>query len=154
MSEENKNTTGNAIELAKLVFTTITIVWAVKFISGLFGKDDDRKKNEEKAQSAADQIYSQTPPSYTDNQYMDWANILDNAILGGFTEDMNAVYSTFGKLKNISDLVKVNEFFATRRMQRTMQNVTLGEAMHHYFNSFEIKTVNAILKKNKIAYSF
>jgi len=154
MSNEPNNNNGNALETAKFLLSTLTIVWAVKFISDIFGKDKGQEERQDKANRASEEIYKKFPPSFTDNQYFDWANTLDNAILGGIDEDEVTVAEIFSKFKNASDLIKTNEFFGTRRMQRTMQYVTLGEAISHYFSPSEKKVLNTILKNKKINYSF
>ena len=85
---------------------------------------------------------------------MDWANTLDVALMQDSTEDEAAVYNVFNKMKNISDVAKLIEFFGTKRKLFSTQYITLPQAITVYFSKGEKQTLNNILAKKRIDYSF
>ena len=70
------------------------------------------------------------------------------------TEDEQAVYNVFNKMKNLSDVAKTIEFFGTKRKMFSTQYITLPQAITEYFSEGEKRTLNNILAKKRIDYSF
>ncbi len=147
MSEQKQHSTFD------IVVGIATVIGAIAIIGKLFGKDQN-EENEFAGQQSRDDLYKRVKPSYEDFKYLDWAKTLDNAIMQSSTEDEDAVYNIFRKMKNISDVAKLVEFFGTSRKMFTTQYVTLPQAINEYFNPSEKKILNNILAARKIDYSF
>ena len=146
MSEEKQTPWG-------LIVGVATVIGALAFLAKLFGKD----KGEEldgRGQQSRDDLYKRVKPSFEDYQYLDWAKVLNTALMLNSTEDEDAVYNVFRKFKNVSDLVKTIEFFGTSRKMFSTQYLTLPEAITEYFSKGEKQILNNILRKKRIDYSF
>lgn len=134
----------------EIVVGVATIIAAIAFLVKIFGRSE--------ADKSRDELYKSIKPNYTDFQYSDWADILETALKEGLSEDEDAVYAVFQRMRNISDLNKLIQAFGRRR---TYFSVTTGikwtslpEMIHEFFNSKEINHVNDILKSKGISYRF
>ena len=137
-----------------LILTAATILSALAFLSKIFGKDPKDEKNEDANNRAKEDLYKTIPPSYKDFQYLDWANALDVALMQDSTENEQTVYNVFNRMKNISDVAKLIEFFGEKRKLFSTQYITLPSAITEYFNEDEKKKLNLILLRKKIDYRF
>jgi hypothetical protein len=146
MSNEKKQTPW------ELILGIATIIAALAFLAKIFGKSESEE--EQAGQRSREDLYKKIKPSYEDFKYLDWANTLDEALMQNSTEDEDAVYSVFNRMKNISDVAKLIEFFGTKRKLFTTQYVTLPQAITVYFSKGEKQTLNKILAKKRIDYSF
>ena len=146
MSNEEKQTPWG------LILGVATIISALAFLAKIFGKSESEE--EEAGQRSREDLYKRIPPSYEDFKYLDWANTLDEALMQNSTEDEDAVYSVFKRMKNISDVAKLIEFFGEKRKMFTTQYITLPQAITVYFSKGEKQTLNNILAKKRIDYSF
>ena len=146
MSEEKQTPWG-------LIVGVATVIGALAFLAKLFGKDKN-DENDTRGQQSRDDLYKRVKPSFEDYQYLDWAKVLNTALMLNSTEDEDAVYNVFRKFKNVSDLVKTIEFFGTSRKMFSTQYLTLPEAITEYFSKGEKQILNNILRKKRIDYSF
>ena len=146
MSNEEKQTPWG------LILGVATILSALAFLAKIFGKSESEE--EEAGQRSREDLYKKIKPSYEDFKYLDWANTLDVALMQDSTEDEQAVYNVFNKMKNISDVAKLIEFFGTKRKLFSTQYITLPQAITEYFSDGEKRTLNKILLKKRIDYTF
>lgn len=158
MSDKTTNSNYNSgLETVKLVLFAISIITAVKFLNEFFGKGkagEESETSEAAAAKARQELFKKYPPSYNDQFYRDWADILDKAILRDATEDEDAVYEIFNEVKNVSDVAKLIEFFGHRREMFTTYYISLPQAITSKFNSREKIKLNNILRGKKIEYRF
>lgn len=136
----------------ELILGVATIIAALAFLAKIFGKSESEE--EQAGQRSREDLYKRIPPSYDDFKYLDWANTLDVALMQDSTEDEAAVYNVFNRMKNISDVAKLIEFFGTKRKLFSTQYITLPQAITEYFNDGEKQTLNKILLKKRIDYTF
>lgn len=137
----------------EIIATILSIIVAIVFLSKLI-KRDENEEIAEGAKKSRKSIYDKIPPSYEDYRYKDFADTLDTAIMQSATEDEQAVYNVFGKMKNISDVNKTIEAFGTKRQMFTTHYLTLPQAITENFSKGEIKKLNAILSLKNIDYTF
>ena len=137
----------------EIIATILSIIVAIVFLSKLI-KRDENEEIAEGAKKSRKSIYDKIPPSYEDYRYKDFADTLDTAIMQSATEDEQAVYNVFGKMKNISDVNKTIEAFGTKREMFTTHYLTLPQAITENFSKGEIKKLNAILSLKNIDYTF
>lgn len=146
MSGEKKHSTW------EIILGVATILAALAFLAKVFGKSESEQEIE--GQRSREDLYTKIKPSHPDFKFLDWANTLDNALMQGATEDEQAVYNIFNKIKNVSDVAKLIEFFGTKRKMFTTQYITLPQAINEYFSESEKQKLNNILLNKKISYSF
>jgi len=137
----------------QLILSIATIIAAVAFLAKIFGKDVN-DENDQRGQRSREDLYKKTKPSFADYRYLDWAKTLTTALMLNSTEDEDAVYKVFNRMRNLSDVVKTIDFFGTKRKMFTTQYITLPEAIAEYFNPNEKKKLNDILAKKRIDYTF
>lgn len=148
---DNSNNSFNA---KNLFFGVLTAIGASLIVAKLLGGKDEDEEREKRAHISRELIYKKIPPSYPDYTYIDYGNILDTALLRSVDEDEDAVYSIFERMKNVSDVLKTIEGFGTRRQMFSTTYITLPQALSLVFSKREIKKVNDILLKKRIAYEF
>jgi hypothetical protein len=156
MSEE-KNNTGTALEAGKLALQAIALITAIGFIKDVMGKGKaggESDDNEAAAKRARQRLYKLVPPSFNDQVYRDYADILDKAILRQSTENEKAVYDIMQQMKNISDIAKLIDFFGHRREMFTTYYISLPQSIHEFMDDKEKDTINYILRSKKIDYKF
>lgn len=137
----------------ELILTLITLIGVIAFLSKIFGKSEDDKR-EEAAKKSREETYGEDKLTYKDFQYKDWADAISEAIMPSVDEDEQVVYDVFSRLKTIGDINKVIEYFGTQRRLFTLAWVTLPEAITSYFSQSEKKKLNAIISANGINYEF
>lgn len=135
-----------------LILTAATIISALAFLAKIFGKDESEQEDD--GQRSREDLYKKVPPTYEDFKYLDWANSLDIALMQDSSEDEQAVYNVLNRMKNISDVAKLIEFFGTKRKLFSTQYITLPMAITEYFNEDEKAKANKILSSKRINYSF
>jgi hypothetical protein len=117
-------------------------------------EEADRKEESEVQNELANES-KKKPASYPDSQYRTFANTIETA---GFDvgTDENAIYSTFRKLKNNTDYLKL--ISAWGKPNRTVyewgvgRKMTLPQYIRWEMNDSEVKKVNDILSSKGIKY--
>lgn len=137
----------------EIIIGVATIIGAIAFLVKIFSKNEEERVEQESKQSKKD-LYGLVKPSYPEYRYYDWSKILETALMSNSTEDEDAVYSVFEKMKNISDVSKLVDAFGTKRKMFTTQYISLPQAIAEYFNPNEKKKLNNILSKKRIDYTF
>lgn len=94
-----------------------------------------------------------TPLTYELSQYATLADRLETAMYGA-TDDEDAVYSVFSKLRNRADLLQLISSFGKRRIFLTIGDSNLSTWIYHRLNKSEVEKVNEILSRNAIDYQF
>jgi hypothetical protein len=91
--------------------------------------------------------------TYEPSQYLSFAERLEQAMYG-LTDNENAVYAVFAKMRNKSDVLQLIKAFAERRMFLTIGKSDLGTWINYRLSNSEIEHINEILSRNNIDYSF
>lgn len=94
--------------------------------------------------------------SYPASMYKSYANTLENAMVGGGTEE-KAIYDIFEKLENDLDYLALKRAFGLRDYSRTMwfgsiSNQSMNEWFDRELDSDEIAEINKILESKNIFY--
>lgn len=91
--------------------------------------------------------------SFTDTEYRNMANKLEEAFYGGWLfgagTDEDAVFDVFNRLNNKADLLKLIAVYGTDKNDRT-----LNQALQSELTSSELAHVNNILTNKGIYYQF
>lgn len=144
-------------KVVKIVLGIAGIIGLVSLLAKVFGKSDVDKKRDEnmkKGQQARQDKYKKVPPSYSDNVYEDYADALHNALGAELYEDEDTVFTIFKKMKNISDVNKLIDFYGHPRVAGTMLRLSLPSIISRVFNASEKAKLNKILSDRKINYRF
>lgn len=132
------------------------VVYATYKISQKLGGEEEQDRKEDKdIVSEIEQESKKKPASYADSQYKTFANTIETA---GFDlgTDEAAIYSTFRKLKNNTDYLKLLN--AWGKPNRTVyewgvgRKMTLPQYIRWEMSDTEVKKVNDILKSKGITY--
>ena len=134
----------------QFVLGIVGVIGLITLLSKMFGKSE----TEQKAQSSREMMYKKIPPSFTDADYADAAEILAGALAEGVTENEQAVYDVFKRIKNISDVYKLIEFYDTHRIEFEIGGSSLPNTIVKLFSKSERKVLNDILKYKGIEYEF
>jgi hypothetical protein len=117
-------------------------------------EDADRKEGGE-VQSELEQEVKKKPASYPDSQYRTFANTIETAGFDMGTDEA-AIYSTFRKLKNNADYLKLlNAWGKPNRKVYEWgigRNMTLPQYIRWEMSDGEVKKVNDILSSKGIKY--
>ncbi len=92
--------------------------------------------------------------SYRESQYKGFATQLHNAFVESVGTDEDAVYSVMNKMKNECDLLETIAQFGVRRQEFGFEKLNLPQFMHDELDTKEIQTVNSILRRKGISYTF
>lgn len=144
MSEERKRT---PLEMFLLI---VSIISAIAFLAKIFGRGEEQER---KATRSRRELYGKVKPTYPDYRYKNYAEVLDKALMKDSTEDEEAVYNVFNRMKNVSDIEKLIEAFGTKRQMFSTHYITLPQAMQ-YLSKGEKNKLNAIIASNGIDYTF
>lgn len=126
-----------------------------KITQKLGGEEEQDRKEDKDIVSEIEQESKKKPASYADSQYKTFANTIETA---GFDlgTDEAAIYSTFRKLKNNTDYLKLLN--AWGKPNRTVyewgvgRKMTLPQYIRWEMSDSEVKKVNDILKSKGITY--
>ena len=145
---------------SKVNATTVTIiVGVVGFLliwNVLFG-DSKEDKQQQNLQIQADDARNNTITNLTNNgvrqtwpdsQYKLFADSLETALGGWFTEDELAASRVFEHILNKIDFLKLEQYFGIR------DEMTMGQWVTKYLNSAEIKQINNMLTINNVGMKF
>jgi len=124
------------------------IIGIILLLSKVFGKSEE----EQAASRSRKKTYGKL--SYADYVYADMAEALEEALANGITEDEDAVYGVFEKVKNIGDVNKIIEHYGKRRVTGSVGGKSLPQTITAVFSSGEKKKLNKILSGKGIAYEF
>lgn len=84
--------------------------------------------------------------TYPNTTYSQFADALDSAMTSGFGTDEKAIYSTFNKLVNDVDYVKLVEAFGYRRMEFSYKYGNLSAWLRADLDQSEIDEINRIMR--------
>lgn len=133
--------------IRRVVIGIIILIFVVIMYFVIKGSIDKAKKNKRNSQ-AISQIESEIKPeklTFSDSEYENMAKTIDNAI-GFWTDDEEAIYQVFMKLRTNSDLLKLQTVFGTRSSGHE-----LFEAIHRNLSNSEIQKINSILAERNIS---
>lgn len=116
-----------------------------------FGSRAGKAKNADNKSISGEISKSQL--TYEPSQYISFADRLQTAMFG-FTDDEEAVYDVFSKMRNKSDLLQLITTFGNRRLIWTIGTAGLSVWINTRLSSSEIQRINEILARNNINYSF
>jgi hypothetical protein len=113
------------------------------------------KKEDRDIVSEIEKESKKKPASYADSQYKTFANTIETAGFDTGTDE-EAIYSTFRKLKNNTDYLKLLNAWGTpnRKVYEwgVGRNMTLPQFIHWEMNDSEVRKVNQILASKGITY--
>jgi hypothetical protein len=92
-------------------------------------------------------------PSFPENQYVAWGNLIQNE-LNSLTIDEDKIYNVFRQLKNIVDLYKLQSARTYTTGFFVKFNKTLDEAFSTLLYDSDIDIINKILVSKNINYKF
>jgi hypothetical protein len=136
-----------------LILQIVSIIGLILFLSKILGKSEEDKKKKEGEESRKKK-YNEVEPSFQDYEYSDYADELEAYLLRDATEDEEGVYGVFQEVKNISDVNKIIEFFADRRLGGSLDYISLPRAIAKLFSPSEKQKLNLIIAKKGIEYKF
>jgi len=121
----------------------------------LNGDDEQDAKETGEVQLEIERESKKKPASYADSQYRTFANTIETAGFDTGTDE-DAIYSTFRKLKNNTDYLKLLNAWGkpNRKVYEwgVGRNMTLPQYIRWEMNDSEVKKVNDILKSKGITY--
>jgi len=121
----------------------------------LNGDDEQDAKETSEVQLEIERESKKKPASYADSQYRTFANTIETAGFDTGTDE-DAIYSTFRKLKNNTDYLKLLNAWGkpNRKVYEwgVGRNMTLPQYIRWEMNDSEVKKVNDILKSKGITY--
>lgn len=91
--------------------------------------------------------------TYQISQYVSFADRLETAMFG-FTDDEEAIFDVFSKMRNKSDLLQLITTFGNRRPIFNFGSASLAVWINNRLDKSEIQRVNEILARNNIDYQF
>lgn len=133
----------------------VTVYAVFKITQKLSGLEEQDSKEDKDVVSEIERESKTKPPSYADSQYKTFANTIETAGFDVGTDEA-AIYSTFRKLKNNTDYLKLLN--AWGKPNRTVyewgvgRKMTLPQYIRWEMNDAEVKKVNDILKSKNITY--
>jgi len=142
----------NPKRLIALLIIIIVLAIAIYFswskLKGLFRNVQTKIEKESEINK---EISNGNPPSYTDNEYRDFANRIYTAIKGAGT-DTKTIKNIFEKMNNITDVLKLVQAFGVRDGENLHEWLD-GEV--HWWKPGDIKKdINKILTAKGIFYNF
>ena len=126
-----------------------------KLTQKLGDSEEADRKEEGEVQNELAEESKKKPASYPDSQYRTFANTIETAGFDVGTDEA-AIYSTFRKLKNNTDYLKL--LTAWGKPNRKIYdwgmgyNYTLPQYIRYEMNDSEVKKVNDILSSKGIKY--
>jgi len=121
----------------------------------LNGDDEQDAKETGEVQLEIERESKKKPASYADSQYRTFANTIETAGFDTGTDEA-AIYSTFRKLKNNTDYLKLLNAWGkpNRKVYEwgVGRNMTLPQYIRWEMNDSEVKKVNDILQSKGITY--
>lgn len=92
--------------------------------------------------------------SYPDSEYFDIADTIYTALQAGYTEDEDAIYTAFRRLKNNDDYLKLKLVYGKRPIgfYGFRNDLNLVQSLRSLLNDTEIYYVNRILAVRNIKY--
>ena len=93
-------------------------------------------------------------PSYSDQVYVGFADTIYYEYLNEFYSDIEDVLPIFEKLNNDVDYIKLTQAFGERRLLFTALKGSLGVIIRRMFNTKDVASINAVLKKKNINAQF
>lgn len=134
----------------------LSTVVALALILGVAYYIGSRTGKAKKATAADDLLKKEinnSDLSYEQSQFVAMADKLETSMFG-FSDDENAVYSVFAKLRTKSDLIQLIKIFGNRRMSFSIGGANLNAWINSRLEASEIAKVNDILSRNNIDYQF
>jgi hypothetical protein len=118
-------------------------------ISDMFGtkeqgdKEERDREDEQETQNELDE----SKLTYTKSQYKDFANTIYTALEEGFTEDEDAIYTVFKRLKNNHDYYQLKLAYGKRLhgIYGFREAYNLVSAIRRLLNDDECKQINYIM---------
>ena len=94
-------------------------------------------------------------PTLTEDHLNALAQSLEQALMGGWTEDEGAIYAVFGQVGNRADVFALIGAYGTRcELLGTINCGTLPQALGYYLSRGELDHINDILIAKDIAFKF
>jgi hypothetical protein len=117
------------------------------------GTRTGKAKKEGAADDVLKKAINNNELTFEQTQYVALAAKLETAMFG-YSDDENAVYAVFTKLRTKSDVLNLIKTFGERRMIFTLGNANLNQWINTRLDTSEIAKVNDILSRNNIDYQF
>jgi hypothetical protein len=117
------------------------------------GTRTGKAKKEGQADDAIKKEIDKKELTFEQTQFASMATKLETAMFG-YTDDENAVYAVFTKLRSRSDVLNLIKTFGERRMIFNLGNANLNQWINTRLDTSEIAKVNDILSRNNIDYQF
>ena len=137
----------NGSMIRNVVYIGLIVTFLVILTIVIVAKNKKSKTNEANQEKIAGYEKEVIPEklSYSDSEFENMASIIDNAI-GTWTDDEDAIYQVFMKMKTNSDVLKLQEVFGVRSSGHD-----LFTAIHRNLNSTEIQKINSFLAQRNIS---
>ena len=137
----------NGSLIRNVVYIGLIVTFLVILTIVIVAKNKKAKTNEANQQKIAEYEKEVIPEklSYSDSEFENMASIIDGAI-GTWTDDEDAIYQVFMKMKTNSDVLKLQEVFGVRSSSHD-----LFTAIHRNLNSTEIQKINSFLAQRNIS---
>ena len=134
-------------------FGTAIFIAIVLAVAYYIGTRTGKAKQENKEENILNKEIQKGELSFDQTTYVSLSDKLETAMFG-YTDDENAVYSVFTKLRTKSDVLQLIKTFGNRRIIWTVGGSNLNQWLNNRLDVSEIAKVNDILSRNSIDYEF
>ena len=115
-------------------------------IFGTTAREEEEEKEKEDIEQTQNEL-EQSNLTYSKSQYNDFADTIYTALQSGFTEDEEAIYTVFKRLKNNDDFKQLKLSYGSRLIGlygfRVSMNLT--KSIRSLLNDDECKHINYIM---------
>ena len=165
ITSDIKTTWNKLPPYARLGITIVGGLFVYKKAKGLFSSDPMKQTSRQINDDISKLENNGVQPTYADSAYLQFANMLFQAVAGAGTDD-KAIFNIFDKIKNDVDYLKLNKAFGVRRygalfekdpipfLSRLMPlpEYTLTQSLSSELSDSKIEKLNQILKSNGVTY--
>ena len=131
----------------------VVFIAAILGLAYYLGSRTGKAKKQNQTDDTLKKEISSGALTYEQTQYVSFADRLETAMYG-YTDDEEAVFDVFSKLRNRSDLLQLIRAFGERRIIWTIGKSNLNAWISNRLETKEIARINDILKRNNIDYQF
>ena len=160
-----KSTWNKLPPYARLGITIVGGLFVFNKAKGLFSYDPAKRTSKQLNDDISDLENKGIQPTYADSAYLQFANMLYQAVAGAVT-DYDSIYNILDTIKNDVDYLKLNKAFGVRSYGAIFErdpfpfvskffpqpDYTLTQALSSEMSDSKIAKLNQILKSNGVTY--
>lgn len=128
----------------------------LQMLSNITGQnlEQGEQQQDESNFSASNEELESQKLTYPNSEYFDIADTIYTALQASFTEDEEAIYSSFRLLKNDADYLKLKVVYGKRPigLYGFRNDLNLSQSIRSLLNDDEVNKINRILANAKIKY--